>query len=185
MKRLFIALDFPPSGPQRLAEICHGLNGANWVPEDQYHLTLRFIGEVNEMDFENIHSSLGGLQANAFFLDIKGLGHFPLRGDPQVLWIGVAKNEALQSLRNKVEKALMRCGLEPDSRKFHPHITLARLKGADHGELASYLSHHALFRLPQVPIQEFRLYSSRLSPDGAIHTVEGRYPLQGLLDEEE
>jgi len=126
--RLFVAIDFPESITNRLEDIAYGLPGAVWVPAHQYHLTLRFLGETDEDSFQNIERALGEVRADSFHLDLKSIGHFPLRGNPEVLWTGVASNESLLSLNHKVDSALGRAGIPPDGRKLHPHVTLARIR---------------------------------------------------------
>jgi len=181
---LFIALDFPEWVKDRLADVCIGLHRADWVPSEQYHLTLRFLGEVDVHAFRELQVGLGSLQARSFYLTLKGMGLFPLRGDPEVLWAGVSKNEDLQSLRNKVESQVIRRGAAPDARKFFPHVTLAKVRDAQEEGVGRYIMENSLFSIPEIPIQSFSLYSSRLTPEGAIHTVEASYPLEGILEAE-
>lgn len=182
MPRLFVALELPENIREDLARIATGLPGADWVYSEDYHLTLRFIGEVDHACFETVREGLAGVQADSFHLDLRGVGLFPLRGDPETLWAGVPKNEGLQSLRNRVESLLTRRGVPPDTRKFHPHVTLAKVKNASEGWIGQYVADHSLFSIPAIPIQAFSLFSSRLTPAGAIHDLEETYPLNGLLE---
>jgi RNA 2',3'-cyclic 3'-phosphodiesterase len=124
------------------------------------------------------------VRAEAFHFDLKGSGHFPLRGAPEVIWAGVEASDALSSLRNRVEAALTRAGLPPEGRKFHPHVTLARVKDAQEQDIAAWQALTSLFRIPDVPVREFHLVSSVLKPQGAEHTVEATYALSGMLDGE-
>lgn len=181
--RLFIALDFPESVADRLEEIAHGLPDAAWVPSHQYHLTLRFLGETDEESFRNVERALGEINADSFHLDLKSVGHFPLRGNPEVLWAGVAPNEFLLRLSHKVDSALGRAGIPPDGRKFHPHVTLARLKSGAVRHVGDFEVQNSLFKVSDVAVEAFHLYSSRLAPEGAVHTVEATYPLKGMLQE--
>ena len=93
MPRLFIAIDFPHSVSTRLQDIAYGLPGAAWV--HQYHLTLRFLGETENHILEDIQHALTEVRVNSFHLDLKSVGHFPPRGTPEVLWVGVAHNDSL------------------------------------------------------------------------------------------
>jgi 2'-5' RNA ligase len=184
MPRLFIAIDFPEYVSAKLQDIAYGMPGAVWVPSHQYHLTLRFLGEQNESTLEYVRHALNDVHVDSFHIDLKGVGHFPLRGDPEVLWVGVAANEALLRLSRKLESALGRAGVQPDGRKFHPHVTLARLKNDALRYVGNFEVHHALFKIEEIPVESFNLYSSRLTPDGAIHTVEADYRLEGILQGE-
>lgn len=180
MPRLFVAIDVPDDVRGQLEALCSGVPGARWVGTDQLHLTLRFIGEVDGALFRDVMEGLGDVEVPAFDLALKGVGHFPPRGHAKVLWAGITPNPALKRLRDKVEGALVRLGLDPEERKFSPHITLARFRnGAPHRHLGGYLAEHSLFATPSFPVTAFHLYSSQLSSSGAIHTVEASYPLIG------
>jgi 2'-5' RNA ligase len=182
MPRLFVALDLPEHAKERLAELAGGLPGADWVETERYHLTLRFLGDVDGSAFEDLRKGLASLRAPSFYLTLRGLGVFPLRGDPETLWVGADRNEALRSLRNKVERLLVRNGQPPESRKFHPHVTLARLRGTRPDWVGAYVAGHSLFTVPEIPVQSVSLFSSRLTPDGSVYTLEGEYRLEGLLE---
>jgi RNA 2',3'-cyclic 3'-phosphodiesterase len=184
MPRLFIALDLPAPARDALADIAQDLPGADWVYSEQYHLTLRFIGDAGMDAFRAIRQGLGSVVAPAFFLSLRGVGVFPLRGDPETLWAGIERREELLRLRHKIESMLARNGIAPDSRKFFPHVTLAKIKGCREKWVGGYLVHNSLFALPEVPVQSFGLFSSRLTPEGAVHTLEASYPLQGILTAE-
>lgn len=182
MPRLFVAAEIPDEAKEKLARLSESLPGAAWVPPEQMHLTLRFIGEVDEGMFRDVQAALSGVTSPSFYLTLKGVGHFPKRGDPETLWVGVAGNEELVRLRNRIEGALVRRGVAAETRKFHPHVTLARVKDARAPWLGSYLVGNSLFALHDIPVQAFHLFSSRLTPDGAIHSLEGTYPLEGILE---
>lgn len=184
MPRLFVALDMPEDVQDKLAEMACDLPGADWVFSEQYHLTLRFLGEVDQEAFQTVREALGGLLCRSFHLSLRGVGLFPLRGEPETLWAGVSKTDALMSLRNKVESILVRRGIPPDPRKFFPHVTLAKVRDSHEAYVGQYVMDHSLFAIHEIPIQGFGLYSSRLTPEGAIHTLEASYPLEGILEAE-
>ncbi len=181
MPRAFIAIDFSESVAERLQDIAFGLPNAAWVPAHQYHLTLRFLKDVENSVFEDIQHALREVRAESFHIDLKSVGHFPLRGNPEILWAGVAVNEALSRLNHKLESTLKRAGLGPDGRKFHPHVTLARLKNGAGRHVGDFEVQHSLFKVSDIPVEEFHLYSSRLTPEGALHTIEASYSLDGML----
>lgn len=176
MHRLFVAIRPPEAIRNQLLDLMGGVSGARWVGEDQMHLTLRFIGEVDRHLANDVHAALAGVRQTPFEIALSGLGAFERRGETKVLWAGVAPHEALKALRKKVDQALARTGLEAERRAFHPHVTLARL-GRGAGPLGPLLESAGGVTSPPFRVAEFRLYESRLTPDGAIHSVVQRYPL--------
>ena len=181
MQRLFVAIDLPETVQQRLADICFGVPGARWVQTEQLHLTLRFIGEVDGAVFREIREALTQITLPPFTIRLKGLGCFPPRKKPRVLWIGIEPSQPLIQLRNRIESTLVRTGLEPEHRKFAPHITIARLKETPGNRLANFLAGNGLFSTEPLPVETFQLYSSSLSSKGAIHSIEASYPLTGSI----
>lgn len=177
MIRLFVAIDFPESVKKMLSALCYGIPGAKWIPEEQFHLTLRFIGDVDGGVFRDIMDTLAEVRSAPFSIRLRGLGHFPPRNAPRVLWVGVEPAAEVSLLRDRVESKLVRLGLEPERRKFSPHVTLARLQDVSLGKLTRFLSGNALFASEEFIISEFHLYSSVLTPKGAIHEIEAGYPL--------
>ncbi len=175
--RLFVAVDFPPSVNDRLIGLCNGVPGAKWVSAGQLHLTLRFIGEVDNGTFADIAEALSEVAAAPFAMRLEGVGHFPPRGAPRVLWAGVGDGAPLARLHHKIEAQLRRLGLPPDRRKFAPHVTLARLRQAHLRMVRDYLVQHAPFATEDFPVSEFHLYSSRLGGGTALHRIEASYAL--------
>ncbi len=178
MYRLFVAINLPEIVTQKLNEFCFGLPGAKWVGQERMHLTLRFIGEVNGAVFRDVEEALEAVHVEPFELTLKGIGYFPPRRDPETLWIGVENNGAVAHLRNKVESVLVRTGLEPENRKFFPHVALARLKGTPANRVARFMAENGLFRIEPFPVREFHLYSSFLASEGAVYTIEASYGLR-------
>jgi 2'-5' RNA ligase len=178
MQRLFIAIDLPPLIREQIADICFGVREARWVPTTQMHLTLRFIGEVDGRLFDEIRSGLDRVRAVPFEFSLKSTGFFPLRGSPRVLWVGVEPCAGLQALVAIVERLLERIGLPRESRKFHPHITVARIGQAiDPSAVAPFVIANSLFRAGPVMVDALHLYSSVLQPEGALHRLEASYSL--------
>jgi len=178
MYRLFIAVDFPAEVNEHIANICFGVPGAKWVPKDQSHLTLRFIGEVDDNQYSQIAYALSDVNASRFNLSLRGTGHFPPRNTPTVLWVGIEENEAMMTLKEAIEDSLKSTGIGPEDRKYSAHITVARLgKNTPIRKVADFLSANGLFKIPDVPVDAFHLYSSVLTPSGAVHRKEASYPL--------
>lgn len=182
MMRIFLALRLDDLTRALLCGLGGQVTGARPVVDDQLHLTLRFIGDVDGTTFRDIREQLWEISASPVTLSIRGVGHFPPRGQPRVLWAGIEPSGELLILRNNVNRILRLCAIPPEQRKFHPHITLARLKNSSPPRVAQFLSQNSLLSSPPFTLRQFTLYSSVLSPKGAIHTIEQEYPLQG--DEE-
>ncbi len=176
--RLFVALDLPPDLRRSIALLSgRGIPGARWAPEENYHVTLRFIGETPSYVAEEIDHALAALRAAGFTLTLAGLGTFAKGGRATSLWVGVERTPPLEHLRSKIETALQRVGLEPERRRFVPHVTLARLDNVPEAKLALFLQVNNLFRADPVPIGHFTLFSSILGKDQAVYTPEVEYPL--------
>ena len=176
MIRLFVALEIPESIRSRLALLEGGVPGARWASEEQMHLTLRFIGEVDENVAHDIDDALAGIRAPGFSLELAGVGEFGGK-KPHALWAGVRPNEALLHLRRKIETALQRIGLPAEERKFAAHVTLARMRSAPHEKVMQFLTHHALFASGPFPVNRFVLFSSQLGSGGSVYHAERTYPL--------
>ncbi|MFP7754973.1 RNA 2',3'-cyclic phosphodiesterase [Thermodesulfobacteriota bacterium B35] len=176
--RLFVAIDLPATVRDRLVSMSCGLPGARWVRREQLHLTLRFIGEVDGLLFQAVRDALARVEVHSFTMELNGVGFFPPRKKPRVVWVGIRDNEDLLRLRNRIESGLVRVGLAPEKRKFSPHITLARLNRTPPSRVGHYLQEHSLFTSPAFRVDRFRLYSSVLGRNGATHCVEQEYFLR-------
>ena len=178
MLRLFVGIEFPPELKLRLSLLSTGIPGAKWVDAGNLHLTLRFIGEVGEDVAADIDDALGRLRARRFTLQLAGTGVFG--GDrPRALWVGVERQPELVSLRDKIEQALIRIGLDPEPRKFAPHVTLARLRDPALDKLCEFLAAHAQFRAAPLPVEHFSLIASFPTKAGSIYEDQADYPLSG------
>ena len=177
MYRLFVAVDLPHETKEALRSICRGVPEARWVPLEQLHLTLRFIGDVDDTMFAAIKGALAVVKSPPFDIALKGVGHFPPGKRARVLWVGMERNETLTRLAQEVELALETAGVSPEERPFSPHITLARFREPSIGGAASFEERHREFALPPFTVSAFYLYSSILGPKGATHTREATCPL--------
>jgi 2'-5' RNA ligase len=174
--RLFVAIALPDAVAVPLALMQAGVPGARWSRREQLHLTLRFIGEADGRDASAIDDALAAIAAPRLSLQLKGVGEFGGR-KPHALWAGVAPSESLAHLQRKIETALQRIGLEAEQRKYTPHVTLAKLRGAESGRVMDFLVDHALYASAPFEVEEFVLYSSHLSPHGSLYVPERTYPL--------
>jgi len=175
MHRLFVAIRPPEPVRESLVDLMEGISGARWQDDEQLHLTLRFIGEVDRHAASDIHAALGCIHHPPFEIAIDRLGTFERRGIPETLWAGVAPHEPVRTLHNKVDQAVARVGIAPARRAFHPHITLARLRGA--GAVHDLLARAGGTTSPPFSVDAFHLIESRLTPDGAIYTELESYRL--------
>lgn len=174
MLRLFVGIGLPPALKLQLSHLASGVPGAKWTDPGNYHLTLRFIGEVDEARAADIDAALAQIRAPAFELTLASVGHFGLRS----LFVGIERNPALHHLHDKVESALIRIGIEPEERRYAPHVNLARLKGTSEVKLQEYLVAHALFRAAPFAVERFSLVASYLTKSGAIYEDQADYELE-------
>lgn len=184
MIRLFVALDLPADVRERLSGLGGGVPGALWVDQQNFHLTLRFIGDVDDDVAEDIAAALAEVTAPAFDLVLDGVCVFATGRRPNVLWVGVEKTPALVHLRDKVESALVRLGMPPEDRKFAPHVTLARLRDAPPARVARFIEERGLFRAGPIPIDSFALYASLRGSGGPVYRMLADYPLTDLARSE-
>jgi 2'-5' RNA ligase len=178
MLRLFVGIEFPPELKLRLSLLEAGIPGARWVDPGNFHLTLRFIGEVGEDIAADIDEALCRIRARRFTLQLAGTGVFG-GNRPHALWVGVERDPDLVALRDKVEQSLIRIGLEPEGRKFAPHVTLARLRDPEIVGLRDFLAQNAQFRAPPLPVEQFSLIASYPTKSGSIYEDQADYPLSG------
>ena len=174
--RLFVALALPEDLRQRLHGLQRGLAAAKWVRPESLHLTLRFIGEVDNGQAEDVDAVLSRVGGEPFDLAVGGLGQFGDSRKIRALWAGCEVSEPLVRLQAKIERALQVAGLPPEGRKFKPHITLARFKSAPGSGLEGYLEANGGFYHPPFPVTGFTLFSSYLSQEGALYRPEAEYP---------
>lgn len=176
MHRLFVAVRPPRAIRERLLGAMGGVHNARWQTDDQLHLTLRFIGEVNRHCAEDVAAALGNVAFPRFDLALAGVGQFG-RGKRQAsLWAGVTPHDRIAALHRKVDQACIRTGLPPEGRTFAPHITLARLnRGA--GPAETFLDQAAALASARFTVDSFGLYESELGSEGATYTIVERYPL--------
>lgn len=152
--------------------------GARWVAPENLHLTLRFIGEADGALIQDIGEALAGVEAAPFELRVRGVGSFGQRRRVRQLWAGVEAGPMLDQLQRRVEAGLAALGLEPERRKFHAHVTLARLKGAPLERVGDFLASHNLFASEPFAVDSFALFSSLLSRNAAIYRAEASFPLR-------
>jgi RNA 2',3'-cyclic 3'-phosphodiesterase len=176
MPRLFTALEIPADVAQSLGVMRGGLPGARWIDPENYHLTLRFIGDIDDALAGEIAVMLGRVQRSAFELRLDGLSSFGGR-KPRAVIAGATQIPALMELQAEQERLMQRLGLDPEGRKYIPHVTLARLRDSSSQQVADYLAARAHYRSSPFQVSRFVLFSSRASVGGGPYVVEADYPL--------
>ncbi len=176
MPRLFTAIEIPVMAGMSLSMLRGGLPGARWIDRENYHITLRFIGDVDGRTADEVVNALARIQRAPFSLRIRGLDAFG-GNKPHSVFAAVERSTALAELHGEHERAMHRIGLKPDGRKFTPHVTLARIKSARDGDIANWLSLRGSFALPPFTPRHFVLFSSRNAVGGGPYVVEERFSL--------
>ncbi|MEW6257839.1 MAG: RNA 2',3'-cyclic phosphodiesterase [Pseudomonadota bacterium] len=176
MPRLFTALEIPADVGMGLSMLRGGLSGARWIDPENYHLTLRFVGDVDDTVAREVMYALGRIRRRSFELSLDGLDQFGGH-KPRSLFASVRSTPALMELQAEHERLMQRLGLSPD-RSYKPHVTLARLRDASSRQVADYLATRGSYRSQPFRVPRFVLFSSRDSVGGGPYLVEAAYPLE-------
>jgi 2'-5' RNA ligase len=174
MHRLFVAIRPPEEVRDQLIDVMDDGVAVRWQSDEQLHLTLRFIGEVDRPVAEDLATELERIRFEPFAIALDGVGRFDQRRGGAI-WAGVAPREELKALAQKVERACQSAGLAPERRAYHPHITLARWSKAA-PNLDPFIQLHGSLRSDPWQVEDFILYESRLGRDGAHYEEVARYP---------
>jgi 2'-5' RNA ligase len=176
MPRLFTGIEIPNDIGERLSYLRGGLPGARWIDPGNYHLTLRFVGDIDMDVAHEIADALDRVRRVSFAIRFDGLAAFGTR-KPHAIVARATPSRELTELQAEHERILQRIGLPPDGRKFIPHVTLARLRGSNSRDIADYLSLRGGFVAGPVDVERFVIFSSRNSIGGGPYVVEAEYPL--------
>ena len=181
MIRLFVGIPLPLDVREHLHLLAAGLEGAHWISPENMHLTLRFIGDVDEYRADDINDALIGIRDSAFEISLAGIETFGRGYMVHTLWAAVKNEPALTHLQGKVESILVRTGLEPEHRKYTPHVTLARVRKSPKGKVAGWLGDHGGLTAPPFSVDRFVLYRSHLGHGGAHYEAIAEYFLEPEL----
>jgi 2'-5' RNA ligase len=176
MPRLFTALEIPQMTAMSLSLLRGGLPGARWIDRENFHITLRFIGDIDHRTADEVAAALDRVHRPQFELTLSGTGFFGSK-KPHSLWAGVQASPDLMAMQAEIERICQRLRLPPDPRKFTPHVTLARLKNARVDDVVHYLTGRGNFYAAPFTVPRFVLMSSRDSVGGGPYIVEEAYPL--------
>ena len=176
MLRLFVGLRLPAAIRAQLLALAGGIPGARWQEEDQLHITLRFIGDVDEHAAEDAALALSGVRWPPLALALDGVGAFDSRGRVNAIWAGLRPRDQLAALHRKIDQALVRAGQPPERRAYLPHVTLARTNSPAEA-VEPFLRHHAGLASPAFALDHFYLFESNLGHAGARYEAVERYAL--------
>lgn len=181
--RLFIAIELPDSIKDQLIGLKTDISGASWVKPQGYHLTLRFLGDgIEAAKLEAIKTALTAVKSDPFTMRLQGVGRFPPNPKlgARVLWVGVSAPPVLGQLYQQIEQTVTKLGFPAEGRAFNPHITLARLKSFKPDQkVDQFLQKYRNFQSETIPVSEFHLFSSVLSPQGATYHTQATFHLDG------
>ena len=176
MPRLFVALEVPRNAAMSLSLLRGGLPGARWIDVENFHITLRFIGEIDGRTADEVVDRLDRIERPEFQLALSGMGSFGSK-KPHSIYAGVTHAPEMYALQGEIERICQRLGLPADPRKFTPHVTLARLRNARTEDVAHYLSGRGNFYTAPFTVNRFVLMSSKESVGGGPYLTEEVFPL--------
>lgn len=176
MPRLFTALEVPPHIADSLSRLRGGVAGARWIDVENYHITLRFLGDVDDRFAHDVANALSFIRRPEVEVTIDQLASFG-GGKPRAIVARVRPDPAVLEMQAEQERLMRRLGAPPEPRKFSPHVTLARLRGSNAASVAAYLGARGYFPPLRFTAERFVLYSSRDSVGGGPYVVEAEYPL--------
>ncbi|QRI62860.1 RNA 2',3'-cyclic phosphodiesterase [Shinella sp. PSBB067] len=176
MPRLFVALEVPRNAAMSLSLLRGGLPGARWIDVENFHITLRFIGDIDGRTADEVVDRLDRIERPEFQLALSGLGSFGSK-KPHSVFAGVTQAPEMYALQGEIERICQRLGLPADPRKFTPHVTLARLRNARTEDVAHYLSGRGNFHTAPFTVNRFVLMSSKESVGGGPYLTEEVFPL--------
>ena len=174
MHRLFVAIRPPEPIRARLLSLMSGIAGARWQSEDQLHLTLRFVGNADRHQANDLAGALAAVRFAPFAISLSGLGQFERKGRTDTLWAAIQPHDALDQLHRKIDRACVAAGFLAEQRAYLPHITLARF-GRDAGSTDGFLTYHSGLSSPPFLVDEFALFESHLTQNGAHYEMAAVY----------
>lgn len=179
MPRLFTAIELPDEIREELHRLHLPVPGARWIRRESYHITLRFAGDIGNVEAREFIENLARIEPDGFEIRLSGLGVFG-GDDPRSIWAGVEPKPELEELARAHEKAARNAGLSPDTRAFKPHVTLARLKHSNVDAIARYLSRYGGYRSEPFFVSRTLLMSSRPGVGGGSYGIEDSFPMRGM-----
>ncbi len=176
MPRLFTGLEVPRDVADGLMLLQGGLPGARWISPESFHITLRFIGDVPDHAADDLLQAMERVRLASFDVQLRGVGYFGSRRPHSVHALATG-NDSLTELQLVHERLCQGIGLPPETRKFKPHVTLARLRGSATADVSSYVAGNSLYASRAFSVDRFVVFSSRPSRGGGPYAVEQVYDL--------
>ena len=177
MKRIFIGVLLPENLRKSLLSLQAGLSGVRLVSAENMHLTLRFVGLMNEPELKTLDDILLRVEFEEFPISLEGVGLFPFNGAPKTLWVGLTPSKTLTRFQALIEKKCRSMGLHPDSRNYYPHITLGRVKYLRQNEISNWLNTYQSFKSEAFLLNQFHLMQSILNSSGSVYNCISTYKL--------
>lgn len=174
MPRLFSGIEIPANVKTELALLQSGLENARWISPENFHITLRFAGDIDDIKAAEFSHFLSQIDFASFEITLRTMGSFGGR-KPRAVWVGIDATPVLDELHRAHEMAARHAGLEPESRKFIPHVTLARLRNVSASDTARYLENKGHVALTPFSVTRTVLFSSRPGGGGGPYHVEEAY----------
>jgi 2'-5' RNA ligase len=184
--RVFCAIEIPQEIREAVAEHISGLRRAapeaqaSWSRPENIHLTLKFLGEISQTRVEQLSQAASRAASNSipFTIELKQTGCFPTRASPRVLWIGINDPESkLAELHAHLEEECAKEGFAKEARRYHPHLTVARLRKPQGARTLAAAHEELEFTPAQIVVQELHVIRSELGRGGSRYTVIARHPL--------
>lgn len=176
MPRLFVGLELPEMVRMRLGLVRGPLPGAKWIDPEDMHITLRFAGDIENRQADELVGFLDGIEMTPFQIMIREVGAFGGR-EPRSIHAGIEASPELDQLQRAVERACRSAGLAPEPRAFKPHVTLARLRGTKPDVVARFLGSRGSLAIGPLTVDQFALFSSKPHVGGGPYVVENVFPL--------
>ena len=178
MKRIFIGLQFPRTICDELKNLRGGVISANWVADENYHLTLRFLGECDSNLLDDVCLALSQIRTCSFALQLQGVNHFKKKGVIKSLWVGIVKNPSLIALKTEIDAILQNLNIKNERRAFYPHVTLAKLNNPRLNEVTFFEQVNNLYCSKKILTNYLTIFESHSLKEGSIYQPLIKIPLR-------
>ena len=178
MKRIFIGLQFPIAICDELKNLKGAVIGANWVAHENYHLTLRYLGECDNYLLDDVYLALSQIRTRSFCIQLQGVNHFKKKGVIKSLWVGTVKNPSLIVLKTEIDLMLQKINIKNERRAFYPHVTLAKLNRSRLSEVTFFEQMNNLYCSKKILINYITVFESHSLKGGSIYQPLIKIPLR-------